>query len=212
MPLLTADFCDGTVREWHATSDGITIETNPDYTATFYIAGDRYDLVKLRERIATDPKVTKTAFVDRYPDLHAREPTTVLKIDVDRMDDVDALANEVRHHYEPQTFRPATFRLYNVDLSPQFRYCLETGIDAVPERDLRVLELELSEKALAEQDLAALTIDGEGVAGNEGTVLRVLQARLSAVDPDVLLLSTADLVPLLYDTADERGMDDFTHG
>jgi DNA polymerase I len=37
--------------------------------------------------------------------------------------------------------RPGVYRLFNIDLHREFRYCLEEGISPVPSRGLRLCEL-----------------------------------------------------------------------
>ncbi|MFC7177816.1 type B DNA-directed DNA polymerase [Halosegnis marinus] len=198
--------------EWHATSDGVDTVTNPDYAPTLYIDGPDTALVTLHERLTDDPKVVHLAAERHYTELGAETRTRVLRVDVARERELRTLANEIRHHHEPAAFQPATFRLYNVDLSPQFRYCLETDTEPVPARALRTLELTLAEPHLAEKRIDALQIDGETVAGDTATTLRVLAERLDTVDPDVLLCSSAQLIPLLESAADDHGLDAFALG
>jgi DNA polymerase I len=116
---------------------------------------------------------------------------------------------------------PGTFRLFDVDLGPKFRYCLETGTDPTPAADEgaahwpRALELSLPTERQAAGDLTALSVDseriGEGAgatgASGEAAVLRELARRLDRVDPDVLVLSSADLVPFIHERAATVGVD-----
>jgi DNA polymerase I len=116
---------------------------------------------------------------------------------------------------------PGTFRLFDVDLGPKFRYCLETGTDPTPAADEgaahwpRALELSLPTERQAAGDLTALSVDGERIgegadatgASGEAAVLRGLARRLDRVDPDVLVLSSADLVPLIHERASAMGVD-----
>lgn len=41
MPLLTCEFVDGDVREWHATADGVERRRRRDYRPRLYASGDR---------------------------------------------------------------------------------------------------------------------------------------------------------------------------
>ncbi|WP_159903771.1 type B DNA-directed DNA polymerase [Salinirussus salinus] len=212
MPLLTCEFDDGTVREWHATADGVEQRTTDDYTPACYVDGPTDALDRLRTRLRTDPKVTSTGFEEWYPSLAARERTSVLRVDLERATEVRALAQEIRHQHEPADVAPGTFRLYNVDLAPQFRYCVETGTRPVPARDLDVLDLAVPETALRDGDITALTADGDSLGDAPGSVLETLNRRLAERDPDVLCCSTAQVIPFCYQQATEHGIDAFQLG
>ncbi|RNJ22053.1 type B DNA-directed DNA polymerase [Halosegnis longus] len=212
MSLLTVEFRDGGVVEWHTTTDGVRTVAAPEYTPTMYVGGAESALTELATRLGDDPKVDTLAVEQHYTALGDTTRDAVLRVDTARERDIRQLATEIRHHHEPAAFQPATFRLYNVDFSPQFRYCLETETPPVPTRPLRTLTLEVPETALAADRVTPLSIDGEEVAGDAETTLRVLGERLRTTDPDVLCCSTAELVPLLETAAHEHGLDDFALG
>ena len=212
MSLLTVEFRDTGVVEWHTTAAGVRTVAAPEYTPTMYVGGNETALTELSARLTDDPKVVTLAVEDHYTSLGASDREAVLRIDTARERDIRQVAVEIRHHHEPTAFQPATFRLYNVDFSPQFRYCLETATAPVPTRDLRTVRLDLSESARAAGRVEDLVIDGEQVAGDAATTLRVLDERLRTTDPDVLCCSTAELVPLLETAAHEHGLDDFALG
>jgi DNA polymerase I len=212
MPLLTCEFDDGTVREWHATADGIDRRRNGSYTPTCYVDGPTDALETLRDRLRTDPKVSSTGFEQWYPSLDAQERRAVLRVDLERATEVRTLAREVRHRHEPADVAPGTFRLYNVDLAPQFRYCVETGTEPVPARELDVLDLTVPETALRDGDITALTADGDSLGESPVAVLETLDQLRAERDPDVLCCSTARVVPFCYQQASEHGVDAFQLG
>ncbi|WP_254862037.1 type B DNA-directed DNA polymerase [Halovivax gelatinilyticus] len=120
---------------------------------------------------------------------------------------------------------PGTIRLFDVDLEPGFRYCLDREVDpaaSAPNRALRRFHIEIDERALANRDVSTLRVgsgtvdDGaverETIEGKPASVLETLSSRLERTDPDVLVLSHADLVPLLSETADANGLDSFELG
>jgi DNA polymerase I len=212
MPLLTCEFQDGDVREWHATEDGVKQRWTRDYQPVLYVDGPEAALEALESALSDDPKVSDTEFQEWFTDLGDEQRSRVLAVSLDRFDEVRTLAHEIRHHHESQAFNPATFRLYNVDLAPQFRFCVETGTSPVPARDLDVASLDLPETALRDGDVTALTLDGEPLGDSPQSVLRTLQDRLAASDPDVLCCSTARLIPFCHEQAEEASIGEFRLG
>jgi len=185
--------------------------------------GDGVDsLADLRAALDDDPKVVATERERKRTSLHAREPQDVLRVDVERPGEVQTLAREIRTVYvgtgettgavdSPGTV-PGAIRLFDVDLAPQFRYCLATDTSPLPERELTTLSLRIAEKALADRDIGELAVGGESLSGSEHAVLCALQNRLRRIDPDVLVVSSGELIPLLYEKADEYGRDEFELG
>lgn len=135
----------------------------------------------------------------------------MLRIDLERTSEVRSLVREVRTLHEAGRYAPGTYELYNTDFSPQFRY-LENGLDPTPAYRLSKLRLDLSEKGLADRDLRQLCLEGERLGGDDESILETVHQRLEDIDPDVLVLSLAGIVPLLSDRADELGLDEFGLG
>jgi DNA polymerase I len=200
------EFDGGDAVAWETTASGATA-TRTSFEPSLYVDGPDRALAGLRQRLVADPKVADTAVVERYATLDADERTPVLRVRCERVGEVRTLAREVRHLHERDRHAPGTFRLYDVDLAPQFRYCLARGVDPVPDRDLRVLPLRLGEKALADRDVASLTVGGDHAGDTERGSLETLVAHLAREDPDVLVVSQGDLVPALFDRADELDVD-----
>ncbi|WP_254763195.1 type B DNA-directed DNA polymerase [Natrinema marinum] len=215
MSPFTLEFEDGTVREWTLTDQGAEPTTVADYAPSLFVAGPDDALAALRERLESDPKVVATG-IERWAtslhEAHAGDRSPVLRVDLERVGEVRTLAREVRGVHERETHAPGTFRLFDVDLAPGFRYCLDRGLDPTPARELRTLRLALDEAALADGDVSALELEDEAVAGDETRVLRTLGRRLECEDPDVLVVSHADLVPLLERRAEALGLDEFSLG
>ena len=209
---------DGTVTRWRTTGDGVEATEDPDYHPTVYVTAPPDPLDDLRGRLARDPKVLEAAMVAKRHDLHDAAPEPALGITLERVHDVQPLAREVRGVHEPGSYAPGTFRCFDVDLSPQFRYCLDTGVDPVPVGDLSTLELAIGEKPLADGDVSALRVGGgrPGAAGSSGPgerlggtpreTLAALSRRLADDDPDVLVVSHSAVVPLLFEAAAEQGL------
>ena len=98
---------------------------------------------------------------------------------------------------------PGKYRCYNVDFSREFRYCLEDGIDPLPNHELLQMQIAVSETELASERVTELTINDETVTGSRADVLATLSARVERADQDVLSLNTSDLIPVLFQQADQ---------
>ncbi len=203
----TFEFDGSTVREWHATPDGARYEEVEDYRPTLYVRPPAGQFDPLADRLASDPKVVETTVERKYCELDADERSRVLRVDVERLADVTPLARECKHDHERALAAPGTYRLFNVDLAPQFRYALETDTSPVPSRELSRLRIDISEKALADGDIAAVEVAGECVGDDPASVLEAVDRRLDREDPDVLVLRTADLVPFLSQAAERHDVD-----
>jgi DNA polymerase I len=210
--LLTCEFDDGTVREWHATGSGVEKRYTHDYTPSLFVDGPTDALAALGDTLRSDPKIAAVGFEKWFTGLGDRDRTRVLRVDCERSLEVRTVAREIRTIHRPDSAHPGTLRLYNVDLAPQFRYCIETDTPPVPQRDLRVLDLSLPETALRDEDLTALTANGESVGETPTAVLDALRERLETLDPDVLCCSTARIIPLCHDRAADLGLDEFRLG
>ncbi|WP_255171202.1 type B DNA-directed DNA polymerase [Natrononativus amylolyticus] len=198
--VFTIDYLDDGVYLWTVTADGAAYERITDYRPTLYAAAastSNGSLETLEVDLQRHPAVVATATERWRPGFrHDHEP--VLRIDVRGIDDVQQVARFVR-----QRDRPGTYRCFNVDFSREFRYCLETGTDPTPGTALSTLELAAAPPELATPPLTELTIDDDYISGSPTTVLETLQARLERVDPDVLVLSSSRLVPVLTESAAE---------
>jgi hypothetical protein len=119
-------------------------------------------------------------------------------VSVESLPAVRQVAREIRQR-EHRDHAPGVLALYDVDLDPQFRYCLDTGRDPTPDCAFRTVSLSLPPAALAGDDPSALRVSGDPVDGGAGAVCEHVREALAARDPDVLVLSAGDLVPLLAD-------------
>ncbi len=152
------EFAEGGVRRWETgdgTGSGATATVDDDYEPALYVAADSGRLDALDLRLRRDPKVTGTRVEEWYTSLAARrrdDPEPVLRVAVERVDEVRNVAREIRGLYERGTLPPGSLRLFNVDLSPGFRYCLDRRLDPTPGRDLRTLRLDQPERALGRGD------------------------------------------------------------
>jgi DNA polymerase I len=119
---LKIDFRDGDVLVWGLSGEGATPTRVSDYDPTIYVyADEREALATARQHLADHPSVATTAFESHRPGFrHGAEP--MLRVDAERLAAVDDVARQIRGWG-----KPGTYRLFDVDLSPEFRYALETG-------------------------------------------------------------------------------------
>lgn len=201
------DYLDDGVYEWTITSTGASYERTTTYTPTIYVSAEaRTDLAELTAVLTAHPQVADVSFTSRRVGWrHSHED--VLRLAVTELSAVTDVAHEIR-----SWGGPGAYKLYNVDFSREFRYCLENDIEPVPEAEPTVCEISLPSKRLSDGDLTGLTVNDEECAGATTGVLEHLHGELAASDPDILILRSAELVPLLYEKAAEHGLDEFDLG
>ncbi|WP_049934699.1 type B DNA-directed DNA polymerase [Halalkalicoccus jeotgali] len=201
----TIDFLDsGDVYEWSITPTGAEYERVTDYTPTIYVTYDgraEDGLSDLQERLASSPTVASMA-IEQWRQGFRHEHESILRIDVRELAAVRPLASQIR-----KLGWPGEYKLYNVDFSREFRYCLERGRDPTPTRVPSVLAIDAEPPALSNPPLTELQINEETVTGSPEAILYAIQRRLRQVDPDVLVLSSGELIPTLSEMADQHDVD-----
>lgn len=201
------DFINDTVYEWTITEDGVEHTTVPDYTPTIFVAtADQETLIGAKEFLRMHPDVVSVSMCHRQPGWRENSES-VLRIAIRSIENVTEVAHEIRGWGEP-----GEYKLYNVDFSREFRYCLEQGIEPVPEVTPTACEITLPPKQLGDDEITGLQVDDERFTGSMQTVLDDLQSHLGETDPDILILSSAQLVPLLCEKAEQRGFSEFRLG
>ncbi|SDY35263.1 type B DNA-directed DNA polymerase [Halobellus clavatus] len=206
----TIDFLDdGRVLHWTATEDGATATVDAAYTPRFFVASRdpaaAPDLTPLQSFYERHPDVVETAIVTRRPGFR-RDPEPVLAVDVEHIDRVPTIARQARQH---PAFPLGDLACFNVDLSPEFRYCLETGIDPTPAAELHTLRLSVPATATEGEPYEAVTLDERRIEGDPTEILPAIQAAIDRRDPDVLVCSSSQVVPTLYEMASNAGFADF---
>ncbi len=221
------DYRDGDVFRWSVTPEGATYTRDGDYTPTVFVSTTaQTSIAEVERQLTTQPMVVDTE-IEEWRTVWRNDQEPVVRVDVRTIDAVTDLAHEVR-----SWGGPGEYRLYNVDLAREFRYCLENDVTPVPaartdqagqrtntadrndsEGDdasespgeetvgLTSIQLQLNPKARNDGDLSALMIDGEPVGGSDVDAIEAIEAMLAARDPDVLVVSASDLIPLCYRTA-----------
>ncbi|MFB6095508.1 MAG: DNA polymerase I, partial [Halodesulfurarchaeum sp.] len=202
--MFAVDYTDEGVRVWERDGETATSRLDPDYRPTIYVAADDWETLSAhRPDVDAHPQVADTARESwRRGFRHDHEP--VLRVDVTDIDSVTPLARAISGFG-----RPGELRLFNVDFTRQFRYCLETDCEPDPDADLRTLELATPEPQFAREvpGLTEVTVDGEQtVTGSPVGVLETVLDRVHARDPDVLVLSSAEIVPALFAVAEAHDL------
>jgi len=194
MSFKTEYLSTGGIRRWDLTSDGATPTVDRGFTPTLYVRADhRHALAEVEEYLSAHPVVARVERERHRPGWRA-EAEEVLRVDVDSLPAVEEIASQVTRYG-----RPGGYQCFNVDLSPEFRYCLETDQDPSPGRELDVLRLSVSrEKAAGVESLTRVQVGEDTIEGVPEMVATEVAHRVQARDPDVLRVSSADLIPRLF--------------
>ncbi|WP_408960742.1 type B DNA-directed DNA polymerase [Natrinema sp. 74] len=210
MPFSIDFLDDGRVLEWEATADGAVATERNDYTPRFYVAArdpaSDLDLTTLQSVYDQHPDVVATEMVARRPGFR-RDEETVLAVDVAHIDRVAPLARQAR---QLSAYPVGDLACFNVDFSREFRYYLETGADPTPASELSTLRLSVPVTETSNDVYGELSVAGDTVTGSPTNILTAVQGALEAHDPDVLVCSTSEIVPTLYEMATDAGVDDFS--
>jgi DNA polymerase I len=223
---LTLDYLgDGRVARWTLTPAGVAREVHEEYRPTLFVgdaAGDLYGqsggpdpTPPSREGLSESLRELRS-FLDGQDavagiDVEAHRQTfrtdarPLLRVDAASIEAVRTIAKRVRQFGEPDTYT-----CYNVDFTRQLRFCLETDTPAGPDRsmrDLRTLHLDFPSHESGVESLPQLSVDGDRVGSSPREVVGGVQAALDDRDPDILVVSTAYLVPLLFEAADTYGVE-----
>ncbi|RDI72656.1 type B DNA-directed DNA polymerase [Halopelagius longus] len=200
------DYRDGTVLEWSLTDDGTTVTRNDSYTPTIYVSVHGGDLTEAAAYLRNHPQVEATQQVEEQVGFR-HDPTTVLRVDVADLDAVTNVANEVRGWGSP-----GDYRLYNVDFSREYRYCLEAGVDPTPTQRPSVLRLAVDEAELASPPITEIKVGDKLLSGVPDDVLTGVREQIQEDDPDVLQVSSSELIPRLFEQADQYDISEFALG
>jgi len=224
--VLTVDHLgDGRVAEWRLAPDGVERDVREGYRPTLFV-GDPVDdlygraggpdptppardglsdaLCSLRSFLDGQAAVADLG-VESHRQTFRTAARPLLRVDAASIDAVRTIARRVRRFD-----RPSAYTCYDVDLTRELRYCLDAAVPAGPDRsvrDLRAMRLTLPRHASGVESLPRLSVDGDPVGSSPGEVVSGVRAVLDDRDPDVLVVSTADLVPLLFEAADAAGVD-----
>lgn len=191
------DYLDDAVYEWTITPDGVAKTKNTSYTPTIYVSAATVDVLgEIQPHLDQHPRVATTAIETKRTGWRADE-SAVLRVDVESVHAVTSVSSTVRNWGD----RPGTYKLYNVDFSREFRYCVENGIDPEPDHEPSLLEIRIPKPSLSDDDITPLTIGDTTIDGDAGTAIETLTDRLVADDPDILVLNSSDVVPTLFETA-----------
>ena len=222
---LTLDYLDdGRVARWTLTAEGVDREVHEAYRPTLFVGdapGDLYgrtggpdptpptrdglseSLAALRSFLEGQAAVAGLD-IEQHRQTFRTPPRPLLRIDAASIDAISTIAKRVR-----QFDQPDTYTCYNVDLTRELRFCLETGTSAAPDRsvrELQTLQLSFPTHESGIEALPQLTANGARVGTSPRAVVTELQTILAERDPDVLVVSTADLIPLLFEAADAYGV------
>ena len=200
------DYRDNDVIAWSVTDDNAEATRIESYRPTIYVGtDDQEQLATAKQHLIELPAVERTV-VEQWRTGFRNDAESVLRVDIDHIDAVTDVASTVAGWGVP-----GTYRLYNVDFTREFRFCLETKRTPLPERSLRTVAIDAPTEQLARKHLRTVTVDGVTVEG-ETAILETITDRLDTIDPDVLSISSSQLIPQLYEMAKRCGMERFDLG
>jgi DNA polymerase I len=229
--VLTVDFRpSGDVVRWTLTDDGVTRTVHEGYTPTLFVGDAVRDLYGRRGGPTPTPPdcdglsdsltelrdflIGQDAIADIQYESHRQTFRTdsrpLLRIDATSVDAVRSIAQRV-HQFNG----PTEYTCYNVDLTRQFRYCLETTTPASPDESVRpprTLTLSIPPHKSGHAALTHLTIDGDDAGQTSTTAVTAVDRAVRERDPDVIVVSTAELIPLLFEAADTHDVPEFELG
>jgi len=187
----------GTVVTWSLTADGGVARSEEEFYPTLYVGAPNHSLDGAVTILEGHPLVAECSRTRARPGWR-HDHAEVLEVAATSLVAVDELARTIA-----QQGRPGKYRLYNVDLSREFRYCLETDTDPTPAREPTLCRLSAPEMTYSDDGtLREVTVDGEPVTGSPAEVASAVAAIVADRDPDVLQLGRAALVPKLFDAAE----------
>ncbi|WP_142860646.1 type B DNA-directed DNA polymerase [Salinigranum halophilum] len=201
---------DGTVTIWQTDGTQTRWIEDESYRPRLYVSicdSAAPGRVETAERLQRLPFVDTISEVERRPSWR-RSLETVLAVDLDGPPHAAGRVARQIHTWET----PGTYRCFNVDFSPQFRYCLENNLDPTPPSTLSTLSLGVDLVDISTPPLEAIEIDGTTHTGSPTELLAAVTAALAERDPDVLIVDTAELVPTLFELAEECEDTDFALG
>lgn len=195
------DFVEGKTISWKRTENGVKANRYRDYHPRFYIEGSKSKLHKSRPWLSRQRGVVATCFEHWRPTLTKPEKQ-VLRIDCSSDKALKSVANMLK-----KSFGRSTFRFYNVEFSPQFRFCLQNEICPTPENTLTGAELSLHRKYLADRDISRLKLNAKRLGRTEESTLKTLQERWKKKNPDLITVNRGQLLHLLNRKIDEYSLD-----
>ena len=200
------DYCDGDVLAWSLTDEEAEVTRFESYTPTVYISAVGSDQLAKAERHLSELPAVKRTETEHWRTGFRNDTEPVIRVDIAHIDAVTDVASTVAGWGSP-----GTYRLYNVDFTREFRFCLETDRVPLPERSLRTVSLEAPPEQLTRGQLRQLTVDDITVDGTTAILETVIE-RLETIDPDVLVVQSSALIPQLYELAERCDSERFDLG
>lgn len=192
------DFIDGKTISWEKTDSGVEPTRHKDYRPRFYIEGERSKLHKSRPWLTKQDGVVATKFETWKPTL-SKPKKQVLRVDTLNEEKLKSAANKLK-----KSFGRSTFRFYNLDFSPQFRFCLQNEICPLPENDLKKVEIDLHRKNIADRNITGIKLNGEALGEDEKEVMDRLKEYWEKEDPDLVIVNRPQVLELLTQKMKEK--------
>jgi len=208
MPFSIDFLDDGRILEWEATADGTVATERDDYTPCFYVGArdpeTDLDLTTLQSVYDQHPDVVATEMVTQRPGFR-RDEEAVLAVDVAHIDRVTPLARQAR---QLSAYPVGDLACFNVDFSRVPVLSGDRRRSDAGERAVDTAAQRPSDRNEQRCLWGAVRCRRHRHRLVDGYPDRRPRA-LETHDPDVLVCSTSEIVPTLYEMATDADVDDF---
>ncbi len=195
------DFYNDTATLW---KKGGNVEIDREYNPTVYASVEE-KIEDKKQEIENRDNVLSTGYEYRRTKWR-KEPEKVIRIELEAMRHIQDFGIWVRRNMEP-----GNVKLFNIDFSPQFRYFLEEGI--LPEhKGLEKLSIDVPRYHLEKKRIKRIQVGEKRINRREKENIETVKETLEKKDPDILVLNSSQVVPLLNKRSRETGFEDFCLG
>ncbi len=195
------DHIKGKTLEWYKENDEPKYRTNPEYNPAFYVKTNCNNFKPIKQTLHNEKQI-KNIGKEEWRTKWRNQPETVLKAQVNNLSAVQRIATNLRNRYPEKKYE-----FFNIDFSRQFRYCLETNTKPTPNEELTKTKIQTPEKELNHQELTKIKINNKTHKKTEKENIIQLNHQLQQKDPDILILSSSELIPLLHKKANQHNLD-----
>ncbi len=191
------DYLNGDVLEWYKKNGKPKYRKIEDYFPSFYISTNCSGLPKMEE-ILRNKRSVNSIKREKWRTGWRNKPEEVIKVNVTTLENLQKLARKLRSRFPEKKYE-----FFNVDLSRQYRYCLENNVEPVPKEELTSMEIKVPRTKLSKKELTKIKINEEKITETEKKNLITLKQELKQQNPDILVINNSQLIPLMHEKANE---------
>lgn len=194
------DYLNGDALEWYKQNNEPKYGKIKDYNPSFYISTNCNALPKM-EKLLRKKNSVKSIEKEKWRTGWRKKPEKVIKVSTPTLEKLQKLARNLRSRYPEKKYE-----FFNVDLSRQYRYCLENNVEPVPNEKLTTIKIKIPRKKLSNKILTKIKINEEILNKTEKKNIINLKLKLRQQNPDILVINNSQLIPLLYQKARDLGI------